>query len=204
MSRLSRNLFALASFALIAASTTGLAQDTPAPPVDVPEKQDWSGYATYKKVLGEVVTFEDPVLTIKITWYEQSRSSGGGRGRPQRPKPPTAKSEELDVTFAEQGLVRWYKLAPEVGPDGRKIRPSYKEIQMKKLPRGAPGYIASRADLQPGQIVEVTLVRPRDIPLTKLAATDLQVQYVVIAGENKLAGAEGLGAGFEKKEPEKE
>lgn len=204
MPRLKFKLLAATLFGIGALALSGTAQDSPA---EVPLKQDWSAYVTFREIAGEVVSFEDPTLTLKVTTYSVTGGGGGGGNRRPgqrggggaRPQQVKANSQEIDLTFADQGLVRWYKLAPKVGLDGRKQMPNFKEIQKLKLPQGAPGYIASKSDLVPGQIVAVTLVRPRDIPLTKLQESDLAIKYVVIAGVNPAAGAEGLGAGFEKK-----
>lgn len=194
MSRICLKLFTASLFGIAATAFVVPAED---PPAEVPTRQDWSAFATFSEIAGEVVKFEDPVLTLKITTYSQS----GGRGRNRRPQ-IKATSKEIDLNFAEQGLVRWQKPAPKMGANGRKVPYNYKELQKMKLPQGAPGYIASRSDLLPGQIVAITLVRPRDVPLAKVTETDLQIKYAVIAGSSNLAvdpGA-GLGAGFEKKE----
>jgi|YNPBryunderm2012_1023409.scaffolds.fasta_scaffold25937_2 hypothetical protein len=150
-------------------------------------KQDWSAYSTYTEIAGEVVKFEDPSITIKITKYQQA---GGNAPRPIRPgqrpqvRPPQIKAttEEHSFTFHENALVRWYKLAPKIGADGRKVPHTPAEIQQAKLPQGAPGYAGNRSDLQSGQWVNLVLIRPRDIPLSKLSESDLQVKYAVILG----------------------
>lgn len=192
MSHICLKLFSISLFGIV---TTALVVPAEDPPAEVPTKQDWSAYANFSEIAGEVVKFEDPILTLKLTTYSQS----GGRGRNRRPQ-VKATSKDVDLTFAEQGLVRWHKPAPKMDANGRKVPHHYKELQRMRLPQGAPGYIASRGDLVPGQIVVVTLVRPRDVPLAKVAETDLQIKYVVIAGSSNVAGEAGLGAGFEKKE----
>ncbi|MCZ2342796.1 MAG: hypothetical protein LC104_13555 [Bacteroidales bacterium] len=199
MSRICLKLFIVSLFGITTTALTVLAED---PPAEVPKKQDWSAYATFSEIAGEVVKFEDPILTLKITTYTQSGGGGGrGRGRGRRPQ-IKATHKEVDLNFAEQGLVRWQKPAPKMGANGRKVPHSFKEIQMMKLPQGAPGYLAARSDLVPGQIVALTLVRPRDVPLSKVTETDLQIKYAVIAGSSNVAAdpGAGLGAGFEKKE----
>ena len=181
MSRISKILVPATAFCFGVLAMTAEAQ-TPSS-----AKQDWSSYATYGEIVGEVVKFEDPTLTLKITKYQQT---GGNNARPIRPglrptnRPPQVKTttEELDLTFNENALVRWYKLAPKIGPNGKKVQRSSKEIQQYKLPQGAPGYAGNRADLQAGQTVSLVLVRPRDISPSKLTPNDIQVKYAVILG----------------------
>jgi hypothetical protein len=127
-------------------------------------KPDWSKFANHKDVVGEVVKADEDGLTLRL---------------PQR----AAKGEDLELKYAEGGLVRWKKLPPKVGADGKKANYTPKEMEALKQPAGAPGYAAERTDLLTGHVVEVKLVRPKSVPAAKATPADLSVKYVIIVGE---------------------
>lgn len=152
----------LPAFAL-GAALVGLAAvaDDKKPPADA----DWSKFVTAATYQGEVTKVDGDAFTLKT-------SPPGGKGR----------GSQLRLTFAEAGLVRWKAMPPKLDEKGKRVPYTEKEKQESKLPKGFPGYAAERADLKAGMLVEVTMVRPKDIPAAKAALQDLQVKHVVIAG----------------------
>ncbi len=122
---------------------------------------DWSAFVTVSQtVKGEVVKAEENEFTLRV--------------------PKGRKAEELTFQFAEHGLVRWKALPTRLDDNGKKKPFSSEEVREMKQPPGAPGYAAERTDLKPKYLVEVTLVRPKEIPANKAAFQDLKVKYVVI------------------------
>jgi hypothetical protein len=98
---------------------------------------------------------------------------------------------QKEYMYHDAALVRWKKLPPKTDEKGKRSPYSAEEMAELRSPRGAPGYAANPEDLKPGYVIELTLVRPKEIPLSKLAPQDLRVQYAVILTEDKTATAGG-------------
>ncbi|MGL4421519.1 MAG: hypothetical protein ACRCZF_12690 [Gemmataceae bacterium] len=137
-----------------------------------PSKVDWSKFANAGSVSGEVMKSADGSLTVRQAWKVPS-----GRGRPKD------EHKDTEYTYAEGALIRLKTLPPKLDGNGKKTPYSDKEKDQLKKPLGAPGWGASKEDLKPGTLVEVQLVRPREISATKATPEDLLVKYVMILGE---------------------
>jgi hypothetical protein len=83
---------------------------------------------------------------------------------------------------------------------GNKKPVSQSKLAAYKTPNGAPGYAADREALAAGQIVELTLVRPKEVSASKATHSDLKVKYIVIHGDDPRGAPESWG---EKKAPAK-
>jgi hypothetical protein len=168
--------------ALAAADDKKPAEKKPDPP-----KADWSAFASAGEVSGEVVKAEEEELTLRVYWQ-----APGKRPSLFRPQAPKDKYTDYRLKFADASLVRWKTLPPK-GTDekGKPIPFTEKERAERRKPSGAPGYAAERGDLQPGHRVDVTLVRPKEVPADKAVVQDLRVKYAVITGgESKAAPPE--------------
>ena len=88
------------------------------------------------------------------------------------------------MEFAEGGLLRWDRLPPKIDENGKKKPYTPKEQQERKTPRGVPGYAAEMDELQPGHVVKVELLRPKEIPANKAVIQDFKVKYAIIVGQN--------------------
>jgi hypothetical protein len=144
---------------------------------------DWSAYATVGDPLhGEVVKADDSGFTLRISWLTAGKST-----RPThnlfRPANPKEKHTDYQLTFADESLVRWKTLPPKGTDDkGKPAQYTEKERTELRKPTSAPGYAAERGDLKPGQLVDVTLVRPKSVSADKATLQDLKVKYAVITG----------------------
>jgi hypothetical protein len=154
--------------AILAAGLAGLAAADDKKPAE-PKAPDWSGYVKATVVRGEVTRADDKGFSLKVV-------AGRNGNQP--------KYDELLFAYADASLVRWKKLPPKMEAGKRKPY-TPEELAELKSPRGAPGYAAGREDLKQGYLLEVTLVRPKEIPASKAAFQDLRVQYAVILTEDK-------------------
>ena len=138
---------------------------------------DFTGWLKHgKPVVGEVVKFDDNGIMMKVI-------TGYTGGKP--------KYEKMQFVFHDAGLARWKKLPPKTDDKGKRLAYSPEEMADLRSPRGAPGYAAEHADLKPGYVIELTMVRPKEVPLSKVVFQDLRVQYAVILTEDKAATAGG-------------
>jgi hypothetical protein len=159
--------FLLAIGFFISGLSLSLAEDEKKPDDQPP---DWSEYAKGPMVNGEVSKLEKgDWVTIKIP----KRST---RGR--------VSYDELKFEYAEQGLLRWSQIPPKVDENGKKVILSFKERQDLKTPKGVPGYKAEKDELQVGHIVQLELVRPKEIPAAKATPQDFKIKYATIVGFN--------------------
>ncbi|HET6574613.1 MAG TPA: hypothetical protein VFG68_13475 [Fimbriiglobus sp.] len=150
---------------------------------------DFAGWLKYNKlVVGEVAKSDDNGISLKVI-------TGYSRGKPQ--------FEKMQFVLHDAGLVRWKKLPPKTDDKGKRLPYTREEMTELRSPRGAPGYAADPADLKPGYMIELTLVRPREVPLSKLVFQDLRVQYAVILTEDKAARAGGKKDDEKKKDEKK-
>ena len=143
-----------------------------------PTKVDWTGYATAATISGTIVKADEKGVLLRLSRIVPQ--GGASRNRPPRTKEVT---EDISLTYADAGMVRWKKLPPKIKEDGTKGTYLPAEQAKLKLPYGVPGYAAERTALQPGHIVELVLVRPKDIPASKATTSDLLIKYAVIWGE---------------------
>jgi hypothetical protein len=180
MTRFVRKVLAGLVFAgAVSAVTVAAAADEDKPgdkAIVPPAKVDWSKFATASETTGTIVKATESGFTLRVSWLAPTNS----RTKNARPKEMHADHE---LTFAEGGLVRWKKLPPKIGVEAKERFYTPAEQTKLKLPTGAPGYAAEHGDLKPGHIVQVTLVRPREIPASKATPADLKVKYAVILGE---------------------
>ena len=165
--------------ALIAADDKKpVASDKPA----TPDKIDWGAFVDYSKVVGEVEKVDDGVsFSLKVNeLVPQVSKSYSGKSPPR--VTAKLKTEKFSLLFHDEGLVRWEKAPPKFDDKGKKVPRTEKEFLALKKPVGAPGYAAEKSDLHVGQIVEVTLMRPKAITAEKAIPSDLRVKYVVVTG----------------------
>ena len=150
-----------ALFALAALTAAWAAAD------DAPstKKVDWGAYTDHIKLTGEVKKTTDTGFTLKVL-------KAVPRGRPA--------TEEIDLAWHENGLVRWAKEPPKLDAKGKKVPYTDKERKELKLPPGSPGYAAEKSDLAVGTAVEVQLLKPKGVAQDKLVSTDYKVKYAVI------------------------
>jgi hypothetical protein len=214
-----RGLFQSMAFLFCAVLTYGIStptlrgadekEKTTSPEKKTPEKEkgpDWSKFVQVSDVIGEVTKTDKDGFTLRITWYTLQQQGGGQPQRPQlgrpgqlpqmrRPgvqRPPQVKEhhEDHNLTWADEGVARLVKLPPKTDEKGKPMAYTAKELEEARKPTGYKGYAADRADVKVGEIVEVVLVRPKDIAPAKATEADLRVKMVVILGEtNKTAPA---------------
>ncbi len=166
---------------------------------------NYSGYVTVGDVVGEIVKADDKHITVQVTWYEPQVRGGAVRrppignrnfrnplapnmNRPRNPPRVTVKEHKVDYDFrlVPESLIRSKTLPPKYDENGKRVSYTSKEIEQLRAPAGAPGYAASVFDLVPGTIVEVVVMRDRNIPAAKATDDDLCVKYVIILGSNRL------------------
>jgi hypothetical protein len=188
----------------------------PAPAADE-KAPDWSGFSTVSDVVGEVVKADDKGLTLRVTWYATQGGGGGSRGRRpnlsanhrnfhnpyQMHRPgggggsrPRAKEmhHDYDLEYVPQSLVR-HKTMPEKFDDkGKKVPHTDQETHDLRQPAGVPGYVATKAEVTPGMIVEVILIRDKSISAAKATEDDLRMKYVYLLGHAKNAPSPGSAA----------
>lgn len=159
---------------------------------------DWTGFVAAGEIQGEVVAADEDGFTLRVSWQVPAR---GNRARQFRPQAPNQKYQDYELAYADGSLVRWKKLPPK-GTDakGKPVQFSDKERTELRKPSSVPGYAAERGDLQPGHLVEVTLVRPKEVPADKAVTQDLRVKVATIVGTNPNGPPETKG-GRKKKDP---
>ncbi len=182
-----------------------LADDSP--PASTPlKKPDFTGYVYVADVVGEVVKASDQNVTIRVTWLHPVARSGGNRGG-NRGRPNLSrnhrnfrnpfsmnrnrsrvqmKQEHHDYTvdFLPQSLVRTKILPPKTDENGKRVPHTQKELDELRQPLGVTGYVSSPFELTPGTIVELILIRDRNVPSAKAAESDLRVKYAIIWGRD--------------------
>lgn len=146
------------------------------------EPADWSKYTSHSKITGTIVNGELDKITLEIPKLEArngGNANGGGNGKKR--SGVKLGHEDIVIPYAPAGIVRWEKLPP--GSDGK--LPTGKALETLKLPVGAPGYAAGKTDLHAGMVVEVQLVRPREVTAAKATQKDLSIKYVMIQSDGK-------------------
>lgn len=175
----------LLTTALLAGSLAGMAlavDDKPAAkPADA--KVDWSGFITVSTVTGEVTKVDTDGFSLRLP-------KPGGKAKP---------SDDLELKYAESGMVRWKTLPKKTDEKGKNIPYTPKEMEELRKPAGTLGYAMERSELKVGHYVEVTLVRPKTIPSTKATAADLRVKTAMIVGSDPKMMADAEKEGDKKK-----
>jgi hypothetical protein len=198
---------ALALAAGLAGNSPSAAAKAPAVAV-APAASEWAGFATVGDVVGEVVKADGSGFTLRVFWPAASGKPGhhhwqhSTAGRtPQelaqhvrhmeatlarmaghQSKGGKEHHHDYPLTYADAGLVRVKTLPPKLDATGAKRAYTDDELKAAKTPQGTPYYAAERSDLKPGQIVDVTLVRPKSVPADKATLSDLRVKYAVVVG----------------------
>lgn len=165
-----------------------LAADNKKPESKPAEIADWSKYVTHSEVKAKIVKVErGGGLLIEVPAQPVLKTTGSGANKRTMPVP--GKPEKFSVIFAEGALVRWSKL-PKTDENGKKVAHTPEQLQAFKMPLGVPGYAAERTDLKIGQVVELVMVRPKEIAAAKATHTDLLVKRATIVGEDTSKPAE--------------
>jgi hypothetical protein len=185
MARFWSKLALAGAFAVVASGIAADEKDAKkdAKPVASAKAPDWTAFANAGEMLATVVSATDDSVTVRVSWAVPSgggNRGGRGGGRPNVKEQHT----DYDLKFADGGMARWKKLPPKIDGDGKKAAYTPKEMETYKKPTGAPGYAAERTDLKAGYIVELHLLRPKEIKADKATAEDLSVKYAIIVGEN--------------------
>ena len=154
------------------------AEDPPPAKITPPTKVNWKDWIDHARFVGEVTKIEKDGSFI-VTEKATQQQPGRGRTRPQV-KTTTIKHQ---VTFAEQGMLRYKDLPKKLNEKGKRVPYSPAELRESRMPLGTPGYAADRSALEIGQIVEVTLVRPKSVKPTELTVQDLRIKWAVILSE---------------------
>jgi hypothetical protein len=185
---MSRSLTQFAAIAILGFGLTALAvADDKKPEKKSDKPADWSAFASAGEVSGEIVKADEDGFTLRISWQTPGKSRAN-HPKQFRPQNPTEKHQDYQLAFADNGLARW-KTLPAKGTDekGKPVPYTEKERTELRKPANAPGYAAERGDLKPGHLVDVTLVRPKEISSEKATLADLKVKYVVITGTDPKA-----------------
>lgn len=185
---MTRLLLELALACGFAAGAVGLSAARAADGKDKPagaKTPDWSNYAAAGEVAGEVVAADENGITLRVSWVGPKTNRYGGltrgRGRQIQVK---ENHEDFDLKYADGGLVRWKKMPPKIGADGKKGIYTEAELAAFHQPIGVPGYAADRSTLQPGHLVEIHLLRPKGTPAAKATTADLTIKYAMIVGQS--------------------
>jgi hypothetical protein len=199
-------MFRLMSLAIVWGVVCGGIQNSrgedpkPATTPTAPKAPDWSKFVQVADIVGEVTQVEKNKLTLRVTWYAPQAQQGGNQNprpqltrpgqlpqmrRPNTPRPPQMKEMHADheLTFADEGLVRFNTLPPKFDEKGKRIAYTLKEMEDLKKPFGTKGFAADLSDLKPGTLAEVVVVRPRDILPVNAKEEDLRIKLLVILGE---------------------
>ena len=91
---------------------------------------------------------------------------------------------DYELEFVPESLVRAKTLPPKTNDSGKRVDYTQKELDELRAPEGAPSYAASSADLVPGSIVEVRMIRDKSITAAKATEDDLRVKYAIILGKD--------------------
>lgn len=146
---------------------------------DDPKPADWSAWTPVAVWTGDISKLsrkKGEGFVLKVT---TTSTVMGTNGRPSTKK----ETKSYELTYADGALVRWAKLPPKLDDKGKKVERTAEELAELKKPAGAKGYAAAREDLKPGQAVEVTLVRPKELAAKEVQFSDYRIKQVMIVGE---------------------
>ena len=177
--------------------------DLTTPKVDKGKAPDFSGYTYVTKVIGEVVKSTDESLKLRIYWQTATVvkntntrnqrpplhvNHGRTHYNPYATRQPNVQIKwehhDYDLPYLPESLVRTKHLPSKLGADGKKIAYSDSELDALKVPYSVPGYQAAKADLTPGTVVEVSVIRDKSIPANSVTDKDMRVRYAVILGQD--------------------
>jgi len=170
---------------LLAAGLVGFAIAADEKPAAKPAegKIDWSGFVTVSTSTGVVTKVDTEGFSFRIPMP-------GGKQRP---------ADDLELKYADTGMVRWKTLPKRTDEKGKNIPYTVKEMEEARKPVGTLGFAADRSELKVGHIVEVTLVRPKTILSTKATPADLRIKTAIIVGSDPKLMADGEKEGEKKK-----
>ena len=179
--------------------------ETPAPTekMNLGTAPIWTKYAFVSEEFGEIVRSDDSTITLRVFYlvpanqnpkqrlprpslHMKNGRSSGNPYRQMKPNQPTVKWDHHDYTiaYAPESLVRWQTLAPKIDEKGHHANYTAQEKEQARAPLGVPGYAASKSDLVPGTLVDLSLIRDRSITLEKMVESDLRLKYVIITGKD--------------------
>ncbi len=182
--------------------------DDKKPTTDTPQKAPtFPGYVFVADVVGEVVKADEDSITLRVTWYEPQIRGGNNpnRIRPNlnrnnrnfrnpfapnmnRPNQPQVqwkeRREDYVLKYLPDSLVRLKSPPPKYDENGKKIPYTPKELNELRQPPGVTGYAASRSDVTTGSIVELILIRDKNIPVEKATEGDLRIKHAIILSHN--------------------
>ena len=143
---------------------------------------DWTKYAPVSEVQGEIVKLEKSGFLLKIPGPPQQKTTGTGNNRRVTMVP--GKAIQVSFAYIDGSQIRWAKIPAKLDSNGKKILRTAEEIAELKKPAGVPGFGADPSDLKVGQILDLILVRPREIPAAKATQADWIVKRATILGED--------------------
>jgi hypothetical protein len=146
---------------------------------------EWSKtYVPAGEIWGEVVKADDKGLTLQVTELAPNGSGGykSGKGKGKSGGGVKEKKTDIDLIYADGGMVRWVAKPKKTDEKGKTIALTPKEQEDLRKPIGALGYAAARTDLQAGHIVEIKLLRPKTIAAKDAKISDLEIKYALIQG----------------------
>lgn len=139
---------------------------------DDPKPADWSAWVPVGVWLGEITKIGRKDASFSV------RTSAPGAGA----KAPGTKT--LELLYADGGLVRWAKLPAKLDEKGKEVKRTADESAELRKPAWAKGFAAGKSDLKPGRLVEVVLVRPKELAEKDVRISDYRVKVVTITGDN--------------------
>lgn len=170
---------------------------TPTPKEAPPKAPDFSKYAFVGDITGEIVSSDDKKLVLRVTWFvpqnaPNNRPNLNGNNRNfrnpnQNVRPPMMKEMHHDyiLEYVPESLVRTKVLPPKLDDKGKRANYTTQELTAMKVPVGVVGYVSSTADLVPGTIADIILIRDKSISASKMVEDDLRVKYAIILGKNQ-------------------
>lgn len=178
--------------AAFTAAASGLAADdkkaekkpeTKEPKPAAAKAPDFSAYSTAETVTATVVSAGEDGVTVRVSWPALKNPNAIIRRSSKRL--PNLKEEHTDIEFkyADGGYTRWKKLPPKIDGDGKKVSYSVKEMEELRKPLGVTGYAADKSEVKAGAIVELHLLRPKEIKAEKATTEDLVIKVALIVGE---------------------
>jgi hypothetical protein len=170
-----------------------------------PKPPTFPGYVFVTDVFGEVVRADEKTVKLRITWYELAKANNNknqnqnlatnngnyanpfvpNRNRPKQPQMQwKERHQDYDLDYLPQSLVRVHDLPPKLDEKGKKVPHTLKELGELRAPLGVVGYAADKADVVPGTILEVFLLRDKTIPADKVTDADMRIKYALIWGKD--------------------
>lgn len=130
-------------------------------------------YANAGEISGVVVTADEESVVIQLKY----RMPSGGRNTKEQTK-------NLTFKYADGALART-KIPPmRSNAKGKFEKVPSQELEPRKKPSGAPGLHIERSELKAGDVVTLSLLRPKSIPEAKAAMEDKVVKMAVVTGES--------------------